>query len=194
MSAYAPYRPAWSESVRGRFIRALTPPWDRRPWRGARAGKQQSNRPRSLLQRQRQIGTGLATGRGSGWLLRVFPRMQEVLQIARPAQTIHRASRRTMRMTSVPAAPSAMRTPISCVRHTTVYASRPYSPMTASSAPRAPNPAESVANNRCGTMVESICSFIPIIRTMGTVFNTTATVWRTVLATPAGSILVRIAS
>src|SRR6267378_1517880 len=64
-----------------RAIHTAAPRWDRRAWRGARAGKQQSNRPRSLLKRQRQSEEGpRLAGRGSGWRLRVFPRTQGVLR------------------------------------------------------------------------------------------------------------------
>jgi hypothetical protein len=63
------------------IIRTEGRPGDRRAWRGARAGKQQSNRPRSLLLRQRESEGGWRlAGRGSGWRLGVFPRTQEVLR------------------------------------------------------------------------------------------------------------------
>jgi hypothetical protein len=64
-----------------RIIRISGRPWGLRAWRGARAGKQQSNRPRSLLQRKRQSEEGRRlAGRGSGWRLRVFRRTQGVLR------------------------------------------------------------------------------------------------------------------
>jgi hypothetical protein len=67
--------------VHGRSIRTAARLWDRRAWRGAQAGKRQSNRPRSLLQRQRQSEEGWRlAGRGSGWRLRVFPRTRGVLR------------------------------------------------------------------------------------------------------------------
>ena len=50
-------------------------------------------------------------------------------------------------------------------------------------APSAPNPAESIAINRFGTMDESIGLFIVVIRTMGTVFDRVASVWRIASAT-----------
>jgi len=51
------------EELRAIFQRATHTserPWGQRAWRGARAGKQQSNRPRSLLKRQRQSEEGFA--------------------------------------------------------------------------------------------------------------------------------------
>jgi hypothetical protein len=53
----SPDRGAVTENAE-RLIHAAEPPWDRRAWRGARAGKLQSNRPRSLLQPQRQSEEG----------------------------------------------------------------------------------------------------------------------------------------
>jgi len=61
--------------VQGRSIRTSARPSGRRSWRGARAGKQQSNQPRSLLQRQRESEERWRwAGRGSGWRRFVFPR------------------------------------------------------------------------------------------------------------------------
>ena len=52
----------------------------------------------------------------------------------------------------------AMRSPISGVRSVTVYASRPYRPIAASSNASAPKPAMRYASNRCGVSVAVTCS------------------------------------
>src|SRR5439155_6883391 len=86
------------------LIRTSARPWGLRAWRGARAGKQNQT-DAIIIAAATTIGRGLATGRSGIRLAATrFPQNARGAPIARPAQTIHRASRRTMRITSVPAA------------------------------------------------------------------------------------------
>ena len=75
-----PLAPRSSGGARYMITSHATPLSGLRTWRGGRAGKQQSYRPRSLLHRQRQPEEGRLAGRGLGWRLRVFPRAQGVLR------------------------------------------------------------------------------------------------------------------
>ncbi len=81
--------------------------------------------------------------------------------------------------------------PISFVRRVTVYASSPYNPIAASSAPSAPKKPASVAVSRSGTIDASTCAASVVTVETRTFFSTSRTTRRTSPVTAAGATLVR---